>query len=98
MDYLRGLDVTRISETELAKLLVSTGHAHHAAYAEADGVDPEWASWYAPHLQTLVGDGLGRKVTRSELIYLLVRADREHSASDGEVAWPGFYAQLILEG
>ena len=90
--------MTQISEAELAELLVSTGHAHHAAYADADGVDPEWASWYAPRLQTLIGDRLGRKVTRSELTYLLVRAEREHSASDGEVAWPVLYAQLILKG
>ena len=90
--------MTQISESELAELLVSTGHAHHAAYVDADGVDPEWAIWYAPRLQTLIGDQLGRKVTRSELIYLLVRADREHSASDGAVAWPSFYAQLILKG
>jgi hypothetical protein len=85
-----------MSEQELAELLVETGHAHHAAYAASDGVDPEWAGWYGPYLQARVGDRLGRRVTRSELTYLLIRAEREHNAADDDSSWPGYYAAVIL--
>ena len=36
-----------LTREELAELLVETGHHHHQAYADSDGVDPEWALWYA---------------------------------------------------
>ena len=87
-----------MSRQEVARLLVATGHAHHAAYAAADGVDPEWASWYAPYLQAQLGDGLGRKVNRSELIYLLVRSEREHDDADDGSEWQDYYAGVILKG
>jgi hypothetical protein len=86
---------SRISAAQLADLLKRTGNAHHAAYQVTNGTDPEWATWYSAHLQTLLGDGLGRPITRSEIIYLLCRA--QHQAADGsDEAWPLYYANLIL--
>jgi len=90
--------MTTMSGQEVARLLVETGHAHHAAYAASDGVDPEWATWYAPYLQAHLEDRLGRKVTRSELTYLLIKSEREHDAADDDSAWPDYYAGVILEG
>ena len=86
-----------ITMTELAGLLRETGQAHHAAYRGSDGFDPEWASWYAPYLQARLGDGLGRAVTRSELTYLLIKAEREQAAADEASPWPEFYARVLLE-
>ncbi len=37
--------------SELADLFRETGSKHHAAFIEADGVDPEWALWYSSYLQ-----------------------------------------------
>lgn len=31
----------------LASLLRETGQAHHQAYIDTDGDDPEWPRWYA---------------------------------------------------
>ena len=90
--------VDTITRQELVDTLAETGQAHHRAYQESDGVDPEWASWYGPYLHTRIGDGLGRSVTRSELIYLLVKAQRAHDASGGETPWPEAYADAILAG
>jgi len=87
-----------ISGKELAQLLVETGNAHHEAYSDSNGVDPEWASWYAPYLQSRLGGRLGRKVTRSELTYLIVRADREHQATEDAPPWPDLYAWVLLKG
>ena len=87
-----------IATQELADLLMQTGQAHHAAYHESDGFDPEWASWYAPVLQAGIGDRLGRKLTRSELVYLLIKAQREHDALDDGSPWPAYYAEVLLAG
>jgi len=86
-----------ISETELAALLTETGHKHHQAYAESDGADPEWALWYAGYIQAKLWDGAGRLPGQSELIYLLVKADREFTASGDDGPWPRYYARLLLE-
>jgi hypothetical protein len=87
---------SRISADQLADLLKRTGDAHHAAYAATDGTDPEWASWYSGHLQTLLGDGLGRPITRSEIVYLLCKAQKEQDADGSDEAWTVYYANLML--
>ena len=90
--------MSTIPKAELAALLKETGAAHHDAYLASDGIDPEWASWYAPYLQARLGDSLGRSVTRSELTYLLVRAERQQAAEADPSPWPEFYASVLLEG
>jgi NAD(P)H-hydrate epimerase len=95
-----------ITERELARLIAATGRAHHAAFKDSDGVDPDWALWYAGYLQATLWDRLGSVPSRSELTWLLVGADRAYRAVDetgdgepgagGRGDWPTFYARLIL--
>jgi hypothetical protein len=85
-----------INAPELAGLLTEAGSRHHAAYKAANGVDPEWASWYAPFLQARLADRLGSLPTRSDLVYLLVAAERAFQGSPGE-QWADFYAAFILD-
>lgn len=87
---------TQISVDALADLLKGTGDAHHAAYAATDGTDPEWAMWYSAHLQTLLGNGLGRPITRSEIVYLLCTAQMAQDVDGSKVPWPTYYARLFL--
>ena len=87
---------SRITTEQLAALLQQTGQAHHAAYIETDGTDPEWAAWYSGHLQTLLGDGLGRPITRSEIVYLLLKAQKSHDTSASDEPWSTYYADAIL--
>jgi len=56
---------------------------------------PEWAIWYAGHLQAHLGDRLGRRLTRSELTYLLIKAERTHAASRSAEPWNDYYARTI---
>ena len=91
-----GMADSRISANRLADLLKRTGDAHHAAYAATDGTDPEWASWYSGHLQTLLGDGLGRSITRSEIVYLLCKAQKDQDSSGSTESWTNYYANLML--
>ena len=69
----------------------------HAAYQATDGTDPEWAIWYSGHLQTLLGDGLGRPITRSEIVHLLCKAQMAQAADGSDGPWPSYYAHLILD-
>ena len=87
---------SQISVDDLAALIKQTGEAHHAAYAASDGVDPEWAMWYAAHFQTLVGDQLGRALTRSEIVYLLSLAQKRADETGSSTPWPLFYAEVFL--
>lgn len=78
-------------------LVRQAARAHHEAFAESDGADPEWASWYAGYLQAPLHGLTGRWVTRSELTYLLVLADRQHRAGGEAGPWERAYAEVIAD-
>ncbi len=90
------MQATQISVDQLAALITKTGEAHHLAYEASDGVDPEWALWYSAHLQTLVGDRTGRQLTRSEIVYLFLTAQKRIDAVGSSTPWPLFYAEVFL--
>ena len=88
----------RMDESELAALFMDTGQHHHKAYQASDGVDPEWALFYAGYLQARIWDRLGEVPTRSQLIHFVVEADRAFGATGKEyMEWPRFYAKLYIE-
>ena len=82
---------------QVADLLRETGRAHHQAFIETDGDDPEWPLWYAGYLQDRLGRLLNRAFTRSEVVYFLVMAEKEQSARAPGADWAAFYATLLLE-
>lgn len=79
----------------LARRFREAGRAHHQAYLATDGDDPEWPLWYAEHLHAALQQDLGVRFTRSELVYLLVLADKTHREEAPETDWPAFYARLL---
>jgi NAD(P)H-hydrate epimerase len=87
------VDQPSITDDELAALLVETGDHHHQAYAASDGTDPDWALWYAPYVQTKLWDRLGRLLTRSEVVYLLVGADLAVRDGSDAAGWAKAYAR-----
>lgn len=78
-------------------LLDETAAAHHRAFSDTQGVDPEWPSWYAEHLHDPLNELLGTTMTRSELIYLLVRLDAEQKAQAPGVVWSRYDARYLAE-
>lgn len=85
--------VTRISE-----LLHEAAETHHTVYRITDGADEDWASWYADwliHLSELP-ELLGRTPVRSELVYLLVALDREHTEAGSDQRWEDTYARELV--
>jgi len=81
---------------ELADLLNETSEAHHKAFASTEGVDDEWPIWYAGYLLDKMRIMLNSKFTKSELIYILVSAEKENGRVAPGAYWPRFYAKFIV--
>jgi hypothetical protein len=83
---------------ETADLLHEAAETHHIVYRIVDGDDPDWASWYADWLLNLseLPDLLGMKPVRSELVYALVRLDKEYTAAQPSERWENVYARELL--
>jgi hypothetical protein len=83
--------------TNLAEMLNQTSEDHHVAFHETDGVDPDWSIWYAGHLLEQGFDKkLNATILKSDLIYLLVRADKEQTAEAPGGDWPRYYADFFI--
>jgi hypothetical protein len=84
-------------DDRVAALLEEAAETHHVVYRITDGVDEDWASWYANWLIDLseLPDLLGSRPTRSHLVHALVECDRDHNASAPDEPWPRFYAQTL---
>jgi hypothetical protein len=82
---------------EVARLLRETGAAHHDAFAAVNGDDPEWPLWYAEQLVQPLSDLTGFPFTKSELVYVLVLMNKEHTAKALDIDWAVYYAQYIVE-
>ncbi|GDY33910.1 hypothetical protein [Gandjariella thermophila] len=89
-----GSDVSAIS-----KLLQEASETHHRVYRIVDGADPDWASWYADWLIRLseLPQLLGTAPVRSELVYLLVKLDRDYTRENPSEPWERYYAARIAQ-
>jgi hypothetical protein len=82
---------------DIAQLLQEVGETHHRVFRITDGVDADWASWYADWLLHLseLPDLLGTTPVRSELVYSLVQLDKEYTAGASDEPWPAYYAREL---
>lgn len=88
---------TKDQISDLQELFKIVGPAHHSAYKDTDGFDPEWPLWYAKFLHEKMMDVLDVEFTKSELIYLLVAADLDHQDEDPDSNWPAYYSEFFAE-
>ncbi len=88
--------MTEVNAKKLASLFEETSEAHHRAFEKTDGVDPEWPSWYAGHLKDSLNEMLGATLTKSELVYLIVAAEKEQAQRAPGSHWPSYYAKFFL--
>jgi len=82
----------------IADLLHEAGETHHRVYRIVDGADPDWASWYADwliHLSELPKILAGAPV-RSELVYMLVKLDRDFTEQKPAGRWEDYYARELV--
>ncbi len=80
----------------LTELFQETGEAHHQDYIDTDGFDPEWPLYYADHLLGRLNELLGAKLTKGELVYLLVKLSLEQPLEAPGAAWPRYYARVLV--
>src|SRR5579864_8096699 len=86
----------------IATLLHETAEAHHVAFKETDGVDPDWSLWYADYLLQKGFDRLlDAKLLKSDLVYLLVLVDKQQMSeapgSHWEITMLTFLSIAILD-
>ncbi|MFQ5743595.1 MAG: hypothetical protein ACE5HV_08400 [Acidobacteriota bacterium] len=90
-----------MSDTALIKILADlfheAGRAHRQAFSETGGKDPEWPIWYADFLLHRLNKRLKAELTKSELVYLLLKADRERAFRAPGADWPNYYAKFFYE-
>jgi NAD(P)H-hydrate epimerase len=95
---LRSAEEGGMIETDLARqlegLFHEVGEAHHQAYIETDGADPEWPLWYADYLRERLGRLLDASFTKSELVHMLVSGEQPLKAPGAN--WARYYAGFFI--
>jgi hypothetical protein len=81
---------------QLEGLFHEVGEAHHQAYIETDGADPEWPLCYADYLRERLGALLDVSFTRSQLVYLLIRVASEQPLNAPGANWARYYARWFI--
>jgi hypothetical protein len=82
---------------ELESLFAEVGKAHHTAYIETDGFDPEWPIWYAEYLHDKLPPLLEAELTKSELVYLIIHLSKVHELDAPGSKWPRYYARYLAK-
>jgi len=80
----------------LEALMRSAGPAHHDSHVEKDANDQRWATWYAEYLQQPICDLIGKSITRTDLVRLLLGAENERQWIDPHADWPSYYADYLV--
>ena len=87
------IDIAR----ELEDLFSKAGNAHHKAFIKTNGEDLDWPLWYADYLHEKLGKLLKATFTKSELVYLLVTAEKERGMMAPGSNWQIYYANFFIE-
>jgi hypothetical protein len=85
--------------SSVSALLHEAGETHHQVFRIVDGVDDDWASWYADWLvnRSELPELLDTVPVRSELTYLLVLLDRQYTETQPAERWEDHYAQALVD-
>jgi hypothetical protein len=84
--------------TQVSRLLHEAGGTHHQVFRITDGADDDWASWYGNWLVNLseLPTIVAANPVRSELVWLLVRLDKEYTANQPQEPWEDWYAAEVV--
>jgi NAD(P)H-hydrate epimerase len=84
---------------KIANLLHQAGEVHHQVFADTDGSDDDWATFYSDWLlaHSDLPSLLGRRPVRSHLTRDLVELDAEYTSRATSDPWPEWYAQRLLK-
>jgi hypothetical protein len=84
---------------QIADLLHEAGEIHHGYFADTEGADDDWATFYSDWLlaHTKLPSLLGRRPVRSHLTRDLVVCDEEYTERNPAEPWPRWYAAKLIE-
>jgi hypothetical protein len=85
--------------SRIAELLHQVGEVHHQVFADTDGNDDDWATFYSDWLLTHseLPRLLARRPVRSHLTRLLVNLDEGYTTAAPSDPWPAWYAERLVE-
>jgi hypothetical protein len=88
-----------MNEEKIAALLHQVGEVHHVVFADTDGNDDDWATFYSDWLlhHSDLPKLLNDTPVRSHLTRDLVALDEEFGAQNRTEPWPLWYAQRLTE-
>ena len=82
---------------QLQRLFQDAVNQHGIAYPKSGAPDEEWPLWYAEHLIVDLGKALNATFSKSELVYLLVLAERQRLLESPGSEWTRYYAQFFAK-
>jgi hypothetical protein len=82
----------------IAQLLHQVGETHHIVFADTDGNDDDWATFYSDWLlaHSDLPKILGRRPVRSHLTRDLVELDEQYTKNAPAQPWPAWYAERLM--
>lgn len=80
----------------LVVVLRETAESHHQAFIASQGEDPEWPLWYGEYSLQKMRSLLNANFTKSELVYMLVSAEKENGYEAPGAEWIKFYSKFSL--
>jgi len=81
----------------LTNLFKQVGDAHHHAFADVNGDDPDWPEWYATYLIEKIPAVIGRDLPKADLEDLLRQAHQSYERITPNIPWQEFYAEFFIE-
>ena len=84
---------------KIAELLHQAGEIHHSVFADTDGADDDWATFYSDWLlaHSALPTLLHKRPVRSHLTRDLVVCDEEYEAVKPSEPWPQWYARRLIQ-
>lgn len=85
--------------SRIAALLHQVGEVHHQVFADTDGADDDWATFYSDWLlhHSNFAALLGTAPIRSHLTRDLVEFDEQYARESPSDPWPLWYATKLVE-
>ncbi len=89
--------MTEDASAAIAKLLNQAGEIHHMVFADTDGSDDDWATFYSDWLlaHSALAKSLARRPIRSHLTRDLVELDEQYTKLGPSQPWPAWYAERL---
>jgi hypothetical protein len=90
--------VSEEAAVRIAELLYQAGEVHHTVFADTDGNDDDWATFYSDWLlaHSDLPRLLAKRPVRSHLTRDLVELDEEYAKQSPSDPWPTWYAQRLV--